>query len=239
MKIIKTRKAGAIGASVLLTTGVVAAGQSFSPMAAAGQTAAGAPAAAALTAPAAPAGPDPAEAVSKITKRLGARTAGAYVNQQGHTVVTVTRDQDAATVRALGATPKKVARSGADLLKVDARLREDIRTRGVAWSTDPATAQVVVKADSTYKGARLARLQKTVKSQGGAARLERIPGRLTTKIAGGDAIYGGGYRCSLGFNVRRGSSYYFLTAGHCSNEATTWYMNSGMTTMGTRAGTSF
>ena len=63
---------------------------------------------------------------------------------------------------------------------------------------------------------------------------------LSTLIAGGDAIYAGGGRCSLGFNVRSGSTYYFLTAGHCTNIGTTWYANSASTTvLGTRAGTSF
>ena len=72
------------------------------------------------------------------------------------------------------------------------------------------------------------------------ARVERIEGSLSTTVSGGQAIYGGGYRCSLGFNVRSGSTYYFLTAGHCTNLATTWYANSGQTsTLGTRAGTSF
>ena len=56
----------------------------------------------------------------------------------------------------------------------------------------------------------------------------------------GQAIYGGGYRCSLGFNVRSGSTYYFLTAGHCTNLSTNWYSNSTQTSLiGTRSGTSF
>ena len=48
------------------------------------------------------------------------------------------------------------------------------------------------------------------------------------------------YRCSLGFNVRSGSTYYFLTAGHCGNIASTWYSNSSHTTvLGTTTGSSF
>ena len=71
-------------------------------------------------------------------------------------------------------------------------------------------------------------------------RLERVAGTFSTRIAGGDAIYGGRYRCSLGFNVRSGSTYYFLTAGHCGNIASTWYANSAHTTvLGTTAGSSF
>ena len=58
---------------------------------------------------------------------------------------------------------------------------------------------------------------------------------------GGDAIYASSWRCSLGFNVRNSAgTYYFLTAGHCTDGAGTWYSNSGRTTtIGTTAGSSF
>lgn len=50
----------------------------------------------------------------------------------------------------------------------------------------------------------------------------------------------GGGRCSLGANVRSGSTYYFVTAGHCTNLAGTWYADSARTTvLGSRTGTSF
>jgi streptogrisin B len=50
-------------------------------------------------------------------------------------------------------------------------------------------------------------------------------------LSAGNAIYGGNYRCSLGFNVVSGSTYYFLTAGHCGNLADTWYTNASHTTL--------
>lgn len=72
-------------------------------------------------------------------------------------------------------------------------------------------------------------------------RIESEAGVLSTRISGGQAIYaGGGGRCSLGFNVRSGSTYYFLTAGHCTNISSSWYSNSSQTNLlGTRAGSSF
>ncbi len=54
-----------------------------------------------------------------------------------------------------------------------------------------------------------------------------MAGVFTALLSAGDAIYGGQYRCSLGFNVVNGSTYYFLTAGHCGNVASTWYTDSG------------
>ncbi|MET8178694.1 S1 family peptidase [Streptomyces sp. NPDC005336] len=41
-------------------------------------------------------------------------------------------------------------------------------------------------------------------------------------LDGGDAIFGGGARCSLGFNVTVDGAPGFLTAGHCGNESQTW-----------------
>ncbi|WP_237288133.1 S1 family peptidase [Streptomyces malaysiensis] len=41
-------------------------------------------------------------------------------------------------------------------------------------------------------------------------------------LDGGDAIFGGGARCSLGFNVSVDGAPGFLTAGHCGNESQTW-----------------
>ncbi|BCJ55337.1 serine protease [Actinoplanes sp. NBRC 14428] len=97
--------------------------------------------------------------------------------------------------------------------------------------------QILVTADSTVTGARLAAVRAIVAKLGDRARLESVPGTLSTTISGGDAIYTGGSRCSLGFNVRSGSTDYFLTAGHCTNAGSSW--SNGSTTLGTRAGSSF
>jgi hypothetical protein len=119
--------------------------------------------------------------------------------------------------------------------------RLDTGIRGTAWSVDAATHQVVVQADSTVKGDSLASLKAAVSTARGAARIVAVGGVFQTFISGGDAIYGGQYRCSLGFNVRSGSgTYYFLTAGHCGNIANTWYANSSHTTvLGNVVGSSF
>jgi streptogrisin B len=60
--------------------------------------------------------------------------------------------------------------------------------------------------------------------------LERLDGRLRTLLSGGDGIYASGRRCSAGVNVRSGSTYYLVTAGHCTSGTTTWYTSSAMTT---------
>ncbi|MFE6649641.1 S1 family peptidase [Nocardioides sp. NPDC057772] len=102
---------------------------------------------------------------------------------------------------------------------------------GIAWYTDEATGKVVVTADSTVTKADLAKLTKAAGSNADALTIKRTAGTFTTLLGAGDAIYGSGYRCSLGFNVQSGSSYYFITAGHCGDEVATWYANSAQSTL--------
>jgi streptogrisin B len=102
---------------------------------------------------------------------------------------------------------------------------------GIAWYTDAALGRVVVTADSSVSSAELATLRHAAGANAGALRIDRAKGEFSPLLSAGDAIYGGRYRCSLGFNVVSGSTYYFLTAGHCGTLVDTWYTNSGHTTL--------
>ncbi|MEW2081893.1 S1 family peptidase [Streptomyces sp. NPDC005283] len=120
----------------------------------------------------------------------------------------------------------------------DAVLQADVP--GTAWYTDRTTGRLVVTADNTVSAAEIAKIKKAAGARAGALEIERTTGRFNKLIAGGQAIYTGGGRCSLGFNVRSGSTYYALTAGHCTNIGSTWYTNSANTTLlGSTAGSSF
>lgn len=192
------------------------------------------------TAQAAPAGPALSpDAAAALAADLD--SAGAYLGADGRMVVTVTDSAAAARVRAAGGVAKLVTRSAGQLAAATAELDRLARIPGTAWSTDPITNQVVVTADETVTGLKLARLQAVTSRLGDAVRVEQVAGTLSPTIAGGDAIYGGGSRCSLGFNVRSASGvYYFLTAGHCTNLSASWYASSNNTNyIGPRAGTSF
>jgi streptogrisin D len=197
---------------------------------------------AASPAAAAPIGPDAAFAASTLATSLegslGDRSAGSYTDSTGKLIVNVTDAATASSVKAAGATPRYVSRSGATLAATYDSLSGKLTTPGTTFATDPMSNQVVVTADATVKGAKLKAVKDLVAGLGDAARLEIESGRLSTTISGGDAIYAGGGRCSLGFNVRNtaGTSF-FLTAGHCTNIGATW--TNGSTTLGTRTGTSF
>lgn len=183
---------------------------------------------------------DGAVAAESLSAGLGDRSAGSYLDSAtGRMVVTVTDEAAAKSVRAAGAAAKLVEHSAVQLNAVVDTLDRSARIKGTAWAVDPATNQVVVTVDSTVTGAKLATVKAVVAKAGDAARMEYAAGEFTLNIAGGQAIYaGGGGRCSLGFNVHIGTTYYFLTAGHCTNIGATWTTSSG-SVLGTRTGTSF
>ncbi|NGO78761.1 S1 family peptidase [Streptomyces sp. YC504] len=111
---------------------------------------------------------------------------------------------------------------------------------GTAWHIDSKTNRLVVTADSTVSQAEINEIKRTAGAQAGALKIERTPGKFSKLLSGGDAIYASSWRCSAGFNVRSGTTYYFLTAGHCTDGAGTWYTNSSRTTqIGPTAGSSF
>ncbi|WP_406403595.1 S1 family peptidase [Streptomyces sp. NBC_00879] len=121
----------------------------------------------------------------------------------------------------------------------DAVLDADVA--GTAWLIDKTTNTLVVTADSTVSQAGIAKIKKEAGANAGAIRIERTAGKFSKLISGGDAIYATSWRCSLGFNVRSSSgTYYFLTAGHCTDGNPPWYTNSSRTTsIGPTAGSSF
>ncbi|MEV5878160.1 S1 family peptidase [Streptomyces sp. NPDC052101] len=129
--------------------------------------------------------------------------------------------------------------SAAQLSKADnSVLKADVP--GTAWAVDSRTNRVVVTVDSTVSKVGIAKIKRQAGAEAGALTIKHTPGRFSKLITGGDAIYGGSYRCSLGFNVHNGGTYYFLTAGHCGQVASTWYSNSSHSTvLGTNVGYSF
>ncbi|MEU7841144.1 S1 family peptidase [Micromonospora sp. NPDC049114] len=135
---------------------------------------------------------------------------------------------------AQAAVPDRAAAPAAD----PAALLTGVRTAGTAWGLDPATGRMTVTVDDTVAPGELTVLRAVADRAGALLRHE--PGTLRPLIAGGQGIYGGGARCSLGANARSGSTYYVITAGHCTTAAATWYADSAQTTvLGTRTATSY
>ena len=190
----------------------------------------------ATAAPTAKATPDTA---ASVAARLGTvSTAGSYYDAASRTtVVNVTTQSAADAVRTAGATPRLVAHSTAELLKAgDAAKSADVA--GSAWAVDPRTDTLQVSVDSRVTASQLDRLKKSTASFGTAVHITRVSGSFSKLLSGGDPILTDSWRCSLGFNVRSGTTYYFLTAGHCTQGYPDYYTSSG-TYIGPTVGTSF
>ncbi|WP_055490758.1 S1 family peptidase [Streptomyces sp. TP-A0356] len=179
----------------------------------------GANAATAAPAPAA----HQAKAAAALVARLGDRAAGSYYDTQSRRlVVNITDPSVAQQVRGTGAVPRVVRYSTAQLHTAIATLTKQARIAGTAWAVDPRQDKVVVTADPTVTGAKRTRLGAVVNALGDKAVLRRTAAPFKPLVAGGDAIWGSGVRCSLGFNVSVNGAPYFLTAGHCGNASSTW-----------------
>jgi streptogrisin B len=122
-------------------------------------------------------------------------------------------------------------RASGDRLSAASRAVQQSGVRGIAWYVDRSADRVVVTADSSVSSAEVASVRKAAGTNASLVRIERTSGVFRPLLSGGDAIYGGQYRCSLGFNVVKGSTYYFLTAGHCGKVAKTWYTNASHATL--------
>lgn len=128
-----------------------------------------------------------------------------------------------AALPAAQADPVKPPRLSA--AAITSTLNQEVYTPGTAWMTRP-DGKVVVSYDSTVTGSKLTALTNVTKRLGENVVLEKLPGKLTKYVSGGTGIWGGEVKCSVAFNVQRRGKYYALTAGHCGNEASTWYSDS-------------
>jgi streptogrisin D len=168
------------------------------------------------------AGLSPARAQA-LADTLGDKAAGTYLDRSRDAMVIAVTDRGAADrVRAAGGIARVVEHSAANLARISAEIEGAANFAGTAWGVDPVANTVVVSIDDTVGAAQLQRLNVVLAHDGDAARVEHVAGTFTPLIAGGDALRGGGYRCSLGFNVRISGLDYFLTAGHCTNLVGTW-----------------
>ena len=179
-----------------------------------------------------------ADLVSQLAPQLGEAFAGSYYDkEQQQLIINVVGDNNNIIVGAeqAGAVVREVANSMSELKAAEQTLKSEATVPGTAWSVDPRTNKIQVTADSTVKGSNWDQVESTVKSLGSdMASVKRTAGEFKTFAAGGDAIFGGGARCSLGFNVTNAEGNpAFLTAGHCAVAAAEWSEEEGGAPIGT------
>jgi streptogrisin D len=179
----------------------------------------------------------PTEA-QQVEQALGAKGAGTYL-ENGRPVVNVTDEAAANQVEAAGGAARVVEHSDAELNAVQQTIKVAANVPGSAWAIDPVDNQVVVTLDDSVSRAEQAHIENGLQGAGDAVRIEHVAGTFSPLLAGGQAIFASGARCSLGFNVRNATGNYFLTAGHCTNGRPAWGSSSGLTNLGTVSGSSF
>ncbi|MEV4889706.1 S1 family peptidase [Nonomuraea sp. NPDC055795] len=155
-----------------------------------------------------------------LQKRLGERYAGAWHEGPHAALVVATVDAaDSRTITSAGAQVKVVPRTLAQLTAVkDGLDRAEPPASVHAWALSPRDNSVLVQAASEQE----ARDWITASGVNAAAvRVELSAERPKPfyDIRGGDAYYipSKGYRCSVGFAARRGTTLGFTTAGHCGD----------------------
>ncbi|MFF7857293.1 alpha-lytic protease prodomain-containing protein [Streptomyces sp. NPDC007904] len=176
---------------------------------------------------------DASDLASQLAGLLGDAFAGSYYDggKQQLVVNVVPGDDNNVIVQAkkAGAAVREVDNSMSELESGARTLKAKATIPGTSWAVDPRTNKILVTADSTVTGAKWDRLESTVRSLGsGMATVKKSPGTFKTFASGGDAIFAGGSRCSLGFNVTAGDgSPAFLTAGHCALAGDRWSDSQG------------
>lgn len=175
-----------------------------------------------------------------LDRDLGADAAGSYYDSTAKVLVVNVVDEAAAEqVRQAGGKARVVENSLAELKSARQTLTDKATIPGTSWAVDPVSNKVLVTADRTVDGAAWKKLSAVVEGLGGKAELKKTEGEFKPLIAGGDAIFGSGSRCSLGFNVVKDGEPYFLTAGHCTESVADWSDSQGGQAIGTTEGSSF
>ena len=87
-----------------------------------------------------------------------------------------------------------------------------------SWRVDEKSNAVVIEVNRNTRDAAADKFIATAKSISGVVQVTEVTESPTPlyDLRGGDAIYMGGGRCSLGFSVQGG----FVTAGHCGTTGT-------------------
>ncbi|MER6166934.1 S1 family peptidase [Streptomyces violaceorubidus] len=176
---------------------------------------------------------DAPDLAARLAGLLGDTFAGSYYDSGARRLVVnvVPGDDNEVLAQAerAGAEVREVDNTMGELRSGAQTLKSEASIPGTSWAIDPRTNRILVTADSTVTGERWDRLESTVEGLGsGMATVRKSAGTFKTFASGGDAVFGGGARCSLGFNVTAGDgSPAFLTAGHCGVAADQWSDSQG------------
>lgn len=162
------------------------------------------------------------QALDSVLAKLGERAVDGYLDASGQPVVNVVNEVAAAAVEQAGLTAKIVEHTAEELQVARAALESLSTVADTAIATDPTTNQVVVTVAAEADDAEVADLVAAAERFGDQVRVDHVAGGFDVAIYGGEAITGGGSRCSAGFNVNSGGQDYIVDAGHCTGAVSEW-----------------
>lgn len=160
--------------------------------------------------------------VDTLTSRLGGSAVDGYLDANGRPVVNVLDQRAASEVRAAGATAKVVDHSAAALEKAKSALEAVPAVTHTSIGVDPQANEVVVTIADAADDAAAARLVDRARALGDVVTVEHSTEAMHTAVYNGEAITGGGIRCSAGFNANSGGQNYIVDAGHCTAGVANW-----------------
>ncbi|MFB9689200.1 S1 family peptidase [Amycolatopsis plumensis] len=160
------------------------------------------------------------DTLQRVTASLGARAADGYLDAAAKPVVNVLDQAAADQVERAGAQARLVKHSSAALASAQDALQALPAVAHTSIGLDPQANQVVLTVADAAKGTEA--LLKAAGALGDRVRVERVAGEMHTAIYNGEAITGGGTRCSAGFNTNRGGQNYLIDAGHCTRAVSQW-----------------
>ncbi|MEV6638874.1 S1 family peptidase [Amycolatopsis sp. NPDC051371] len=160
------------------------------------------------------------ETLHQVTAALGAQAVDGYLDAAAKPVVNVLDQAAADRVTATGAQARVVKHSSAALAGAQDALQALPAVAHTSIGLDPKTNQVVLTVADAARGTDA--LLNAASALGDRVRVERVAGELHAAIYNGEAITGGGTRCSAGFNTNRGGVNYIVDAGHCTRAVSQW-----------------
>ncbi|MBK1784080.1 S1 family peptidase [Prauserella cavernicola] len=163
-----------------------------------------------------------AQTLSQVTGTLGADLAGSYLDAQGGPVVAVTSQAAAAKAEQAGVTAKLVEHSAAQLQQARSTLDALPTVTHTSLGLDPASNQLVLTVADEADDAAAAKLVSAAKGLGDVVRVDEVAGGMSAAIYNGEAITGGGSRCSAGFNANKDGQDFIVDAGHCTGAVAEW-----------------
>lgn len=165
---------------------------------------------------------DSIDTLERLADRLGDREVSGFLNAEGEPVVNVLGKQAARRAEQAGVDARVVPNSATELEQAREALAEVPTVAHTTIATDPTTNEVVLTVADAADNAEAAKLLTVAEQYDARIRVEHVDGGFSKAIYNGEAITGGGTRCSAGFNVHSGGQNYILDAGHCTSAVSQW-----------------